>query len=89
MKKDLQTKTILQEQYKIVTIRNDFNSKVPTEVGFFDHHLVRHDTIECTRLLSSLLPPDLPPYQQELSTVWAGPPNKRQGVGVMKIYADK
>jgi hypothetical protein len=36
--------------------------------------------------LLSLLPDETPPFQQELSTVWTGPPKQRTIAGVLKIY---
>jgi hypothetical protein len=58
-------------------------------VGFIIHHLVRHDTVEIDTHLKSLLPTYTPPYQPEITTIWAGPPNSRKGVGILKIYTDR
>jgi hypothetical protein len=37
------------------------------EVGFFTHHLVRHETAECRKWITQTLP-DLPPFQSEIVT---------------------
>jgi hypothetical protein len=88
IRKNQDTKDLLQEVYKLNIIRNDINMKNPTEVGFFVHYAVRHDTVECTKFLKANLPEDIPPYQQELTTLWAGANNQRKGVGVLKIFAE-
>jgi hypothetical protein len=56
---------------------------------FFANHLVRHDTIECTKWMTNVLPPNTPNFQSKLITLWAGPPKERKTAGVLKIYADK
>jgi hypothetical protein len=79
----------LQEKYNIYTNLNDINSKNLVEVGFFVHHLVRHETAECKRWLFEELPEDTSPFQQEIVTVLVGPNNQRSGTGVLKIFADE
>jgi hypothetical protein len=68
--------------------KNDIQAPHLTEVGFFAHHLVCHETAECQKWLSHVLPEDTPKFQQEITTIWGGPSNRRQGTGVLKIYAD-
>jgi hypothetical protein len=89
IKKNLDTKKILQETTQITLYRNNINAKNLTEVGFFANHLVRHDTIECTKWITSKLPSDTPDFQSDLITVWGGPPKERKGAGVLKIYAER
>jgi hypothetical protein len=72
---------------KFISIINEINANPPTEVRFFIHHLVRHDTIFSTRHLKNQLPIDCPEFQQDTSTLWAGSRNSRKRVGVFKIYS--
>lgn len=87
--KKFEVKKGLQDPFNIATNLNNINAKVLVEVGFFVHHLVRHDTVECTNFILSHLPPDIPPFQQELMTMWAGPPNERKVAGVLKIFCEQ
>jgi hypothetical protein len=86
LKRHLLTKRALYSSIKITTILNNIDASPLTKIGFFVHHLVRHDTIESTTYLKSLLPEDTPLFQQELVTIWAGPQHQRKVTGVMKIY---
>jgi hypothetical protein len=58
------------------------------EVGFFTHHLVRHETAECRKWITQSLP-DLPPFQTEVVTIWAGPSKERKVTGVLKVFSDQ
>jgi hypothetical protein len=80
LKKNQETKQQLQDKFKI-------NAPNITEVGFFTHHLVRHETAECKLWITQAVP-DLPPFQTEIVTVWAGPSNKRKVTGVLKVFSD-
>jgi hypothetical protein len=81
------TKDLLNQLGKITLILNNIESNPPTEVGFFIHNLVQHNTIQSNRHLQNLIPVDCPEVQQDMCSLWAGPKNSRQGVGVLKIYA--
>jgi hypothetical protein len=89
IKKNLETRKTLQEKFPITLYRNNIKATNLTEVGFFANHLVRHDTIECTKWISAVLPLQTPDFQSELITVFAGPPKERITAGVLKIYADR
>jgi hypothetical protein len=61
-------------------------------VGLFTHHLVRHETAECTNWITQALSTDIsdiPPFQTKIITVWAGPSNERKVTGVLKGFSDK
>jgi hypothetical protein len=66
IKKNLDTRKALQETIQITLYRNQINAKNLTEVGFFANHLVRHDTVECTKWITKLIPPNSPDFQSEL-----------------------
>jgi hypothetical protein len=87
LKKHIDTRKILQENINITLLRNNINATHLTEVGFFANHLVGHDTIECTKWLTNILPSNTPNFQSELITVWAAPPKERRTAGVLKIYS--
>jgi hypothetical protein len=89
IKKNFDTKKMLQEKFQISLYRNNFKATNLSEVGFFANHLVRHDTVECTRWITDRLPQNTPNFQSELTPVWAGPPKERKVAGVLKIYAER
>jgi hypothetical protein len=89
IKKNFETRKALQETIQITVYRNHINAKNLMEVGFFANHLVRHDTVECTRWITKVIPRDSPNFQSELITVFAGPPKERKTAGVLKIYAER
>jgi hypothetical protein len=89
IKKNLETKKMLQDTYQITLYRNNINANNLAEVGFFANHLVRHDTVECTRWITDIIPRNTPDFQSELITIWGGPPKERKGAGVLKIYSDR
>jgi hypothetical protein len=64
---------------------NSLNTKTPTEIGYFIHRLVRHDTVESTTYTRSFLPHNVKAFQQEQTTIFAGPPELRGTVSVMSI----
>jgi hypothetical protein len=65
---------------------NNLNTRTPTEIGYFLHRLVRHDTVENTNHTKSFLPHNIKPFQQEQTSLWAGPtPELRKTVSVMVI----
>jgi hypothetical protein len=91
IKKNQETKKLLQDKFKIITNLNDIEATNITEVGFFTHHLVRHETAECTNWITQVLSadyPEIPPFQTEIVTVWAGPSNGRRVTGVLKVFSD-
>jgi hypothetical protein len=91
IKKNNETKKILLDKFKIITYLNNINAINITEVGFFTHHLVRHETAECTNWIMQVLSSktkEVPPFQTEIVTVWAGPNKERKVAGVLKVFAD-
>jgi hypothetical protein len=89
IKKNLETRKMLQDTHQITLYRNNINAKNLSEVGFFANHIVRHDTVESTRWITDILPSNVPDFQSELITIWGGPPKERQGAGFLKIFAEK
>jgi hypothetical protein len=74
--------------YKIFNIYfniNNLNTKTPTEIGYFIHRIVRHNTVESTTYTRSFLPSTVQPFQQEQVTIFAGPSELRRTVSVMSI----
>jgi hypothetical protein len=61
IKKNVDAKKILQYKFKITTNINDINAKNISEVEFFTHHLVRHETAECRKWITQVLPQHVPP----------------------------
>jgi hypothetical protein len=84
IKKNLETRKILQDTHQITLLRNNINAKMLTEVGFFANHLVRHDTIESTRWITETIPPNTPEFQSELITVWGGTTQRTSRSGSTK-----
>jgi hypothetical protein len=89
IKKNLETRKTLQDTFQITLYRNHINAKNLTEVGFFATHLVRHDTVECTRWITKVIPTNSPNFQSELITVFPGPPKERITAWVLKMYAER
>jgi hypothetical protein len=86
LKRLLPFKRHLSKKYAIHMMSNNLNTKIPTEIGYFLHRLVRHDTVENTSHTKSYLPDNTKPFQQEQTTLWAGPtPDLRKTVSVMVI----
>jgi hypothetical protein len=89
IKKNHETKKLLLATFKISTNLNNIQANNITEVGFFTHHLVRDETAECNKWITELLPPNTPPFQTEIVTVWAGPSNERKVTGALKVFSDQ
>lgn len=84
--KKKETKRILQTTFRITIMLNDLFIIQPTEIGFFIHHHVRYDTASSTKCFEDILPSDVPPFQPEITNIWAGTANRRRVTAVKKIY---
>jgi hypothetical protein len=86
LKRLLPFKRRLSKKYAIHMMSNNLNTKIPTEIGYFLHRLVKHDTVENTSHTKGYLQNNTKPFRQEQTTLWAGPtPELRKTVSVMVI----
>jgi hypothetical protein len=85
LKRSQPFKRNLFKKYAIYMISNRLNTKSPTEIGYFIHKLSRHDTVEDINYTKSLLPKNIKPFQQEQTTIYAGPGDIRKSVSVTTI----
>jgi hypothetical protein len=86
LKRIFEFKKHLSTKYSIHMMANNLNTRTPTEIGYFLHRIVRHDTVENTTHTKSFLPKTTKPFQQKQTSLWAGPtPELRKTVSVMVI----
>jgi hypothetical protein len=62
IKRSLEYKRKLTSKYNTYIVVNNLNTKTPTEIGYFIHRLVRHDTVENTNYTRSFLPRNHKPF---------------------------
>jgi hypothetical protein len=75
----------LTTKYRIYVSANRLDSPRTTEIGYFLHRLVRHDTVEDINYTRCFLPENAPKFQQDQTTIWAGPSNQKRSTGVISI----
>jgi hypothetical protein len=73
LKRIFEFKKHLSTKHSIHMMVNNLKKRTPTEIGYFLHRIVRHDTVESTTHTKSFLPKNTKPFQQEQTSLWAGP----------------
>jgi hypothetical protein len=85
LKREATFRQHLSLKYNIYITANRLNTTKPTEIGYFIHRLVRHDTVEDTTYTRSFLPQNTPPFQQDQTSIWASTSNIKRSTGVVTI----